>query len=309
MELTEVIKKRRSIRKFSDKPVSRELLTELIEAAALAPTASNLQAWRFFVADDPTLVREIDSFSPGLSGHPPVIIAIASDLAEVERRGSKNSLVYGLMMDASMAAENLMLKAADLGLGTCAIKSYNDKAVHKLLNLPDTMRLEILISLGWAEGEPRTPRRKPMEDVLFWNAWEEPEKSTADRTPEEEPAKARKPENDKKAVGNQAAAARTGGAQAQQTETLRFDKKELQDLLIYMITSAAGLPGEPHMYGPLRLIESSRRLAGMLGDAYGGEVFGELTALIDAGKGRNMTDPEGFCEMLQEAAAKATELL
>ena len=76
----------------------------LIKAAALAPTASNLQAWRFFVADDPELVRDIDSFSPGLSGKPPVIIAIASDLAEAERRGSKNSLVYGLMMDAAMAA-------------------------------------------------------------------------------------------------------------------------------------------------------------------------------------------------------------
>ena len=110
MELTEVIEKRRSIRKFSDKPVSREILTELIREAALAPTASNLQAWRFFVADDPELVRDIDSFSPGLSGKPPVIIAIASDLAEAERRGSKNSLVYGLMMDAAMAAENLMLK-------------------------------------------------------------------------------------------------------------------------------------------------------------------------------------------------------
>ena len=76
-----------------------------------------------------------------------------------------------------------------------------------------------------------------------------------------------------------------------------------------MITSAAGLPGEPQMYGPLRLIESSRRLAGMLGDAYGGAVFEELTALIDAGKGKNMTDPEGFCEMLGKAAAQATDLL
>lgn len=172
MELTEVIEKRRSIRKFSDKPVSREILEVLIKAAALAPTASNLQAWRFFVADDPELVRDIDSFSPGLSGKPPVIIAIASDLAEAEHRGSKNSFVYGLIMDAAMAAENLMLKATDLGLGTCAIKSYNDKAVHKLLKLPDTMRLEILISVGWPAAEPREPKRKAMEDVLFWNTWE-----------------------------------------------------------------------------------------------------------------------------------------
>ena len=300
MQLTEVIEKRRSIRKFSDKPVSRGILEELIKAAALAPTASNLQAWRFFVADDPKLVRDIDSFSPGLSGKPPVIIAIASDLAEVERRGSKNSLVYGLMMDASMAAENLMLKAADLGLGTCAIKSYNDKAVHKLLNLPDTMRLEILISLGWPEGEPRTPKRKPMEEVLFWNAWEGQAEEAADKKTEKE---ADSPSTAEKALKT------ATPAESRNSKAEHFNKKELQDLLIYMITSAAGLPGEPHMYGPLRLIESSRRLAGMLGDAYGGAVFGELTALIDAGKGKNMTDPEGFCEMLGEAAAQATDLL
>ena len=142
-----------------------------------------------------------------------------------------------------------------------------------------------------------------MEDVLFWNTWEEPEVS-------EEAAE--KPEAGKEAVrtDNGKSAARAAEAFASEnTQAQQFNKKELQDLLIYMITSAAGLPGEPHMYGPLRLIESSRRLAGMLGDAYGGAVFEELTALIDAGKGKNMTDPEGFCEMLQDAAAKATELL
>lgn len=287
MELHEVIEKRRSIRKFSEKPVSRELLEQLIRAAALAPSASNMQAWRFFVADEPELVRAIDSFSPGLSGKPPVIIAIASDLAEVERRGSKNSLVYGLMMDAAMAAENLMLEAADLGLGTCAIKSYNDKAVHKLLNLPDTMRLEILISVGWPAAEPREPKRKAMDQVLFWNAWAEP-------AAEDEPVKAQ----DKPAK-----------TQSAQTEPLQLHKKELRDLLIYMITSAAGLPGEPHMYGPLRLIESAERLARMLGSTCEEKDIRELVDIIEEGKGKNMTDPEGFCQMLQEAAAKAVDLL
>ena len=277
MELHEVIEKRRSIRKFSEKPVSRELLEQLIRAAALAPSASNMQAWRFFVADDPELVRAVDSFSPGLSGKPPVIIAIASDLAEVERRGSKNSLVYGLMMDAAMAAENLMLEAADLGLGTCAIKSYNDKAVHKLLNLPDTMRLEILISVGWPAAEPREPKRKAMDQVLFWNAWAEPAEQEEPAKAQDEPVKAQ----DKPAK-----------AQSAQTEPLQLNEKELRDLLIYMITSAAGLPGEPHMYGPLRLIESAGRLARMLGSTCEEKDIRELVDIIEEGKGKNMTDPE-----------------
>lgn len=294
MELHEVIEKRRSIRKFSEKPVSRELLEQLIRAAALAPSASNMQAWRFFVADDPELVRAVDSFSPGFSGKPPVIIAIASDLAEVERRGSKNSLVYGLMMDAAMAAENLMLEAADLGLGTCAIKSYNDKAVHKLLNLPDTMRLEILISVGWPAAEPREPKRKAMDQVLFWNAWAEPAEQEEPAKAQDEPVKAQ----DKPAK-----------AQSEQTEPLQLNEKELRDLLIYMITSAAGLPGEPHMYGPLRLIESAGRLARMLGSTCEEKDIRELVDIIEEGKGKNMTDPEGFWQMLQEAAAKAVDLL
>lgn len=302
MELHEVIEKRRSIRKFSEKPVSREFLEQLIRAAALAPSASNMQAWRFFVADEPELVRAIDSFSPGLSGKPPVIIAIASDLAEVERRGSKNSLVYGLMMDAAMAAENLMLEAADLGLGTCAIKSYNDKAVHKLLNLPDTMRLEILISVGWPAAEPREPKRKAMDQVLFWNAWAEPAEEEAATSPEQE--KSAKAQDEP--VKAQDKPAKT---QSAQTEPLQLNKKELRDLLIYMITSAAGLPGEPHMYGPLRLIESAGRLARMLGSTCEEKDIRELVDIIEEGKGKNMTDPEGFCQMLQEAAAKAVDLL
>lgn len=173
METVQALAKRRSIRKFSDRPVDREILTELVEAACWAPSASNLQSWRFLMVTDADLVRKVDLVSPGLSGHPPVILVICSDLEEVARRGSVHSLEYGCMMDAAMAAENLMLRAVDLGLGTCAIKSYNEPAVRKVLHLPDTARVELLVSIGYPEGEPRCPARKPLEDVLFWNAWKE----------------------------------------------------------------------------------------------------------------------------------------
>ncbi|MDO5545925.1 MAG: nitroreductase family protein [Eubacteriales bacterium] len=173
MEFTDVIAGRHSIRRFRQEQVPTALLEQLIAAAVQAPTASNLQAWRFLVAVEPSLVHKLDLFSPGLSGNPPVIIAVCSDLEEVSRRGSKHSLEYGCMMDAAMAAENLMLKAVELGLGTCAIKSYHEQSVRRLLKLPDTLRLELLISVGWPEGEPRAPQRKPMEQVLFFNEWEE----------------------------------------------------------------------------------------------------------------------------------------
>lgn len=174
MEFSEVLKKRRSIRKFKDRQVSREVLLELVEAASLAPSASNLQAWRFCIVDDPALVRKVDMFSPGISGKPPVIIAICSDYGYAEKKTSgTNYKAYGCIMDASMAAENLMLAAVEKGLGTCAIKSYNDAAVRKLLKLPETLHLEILITVGYPDMDPKQPARKGLDEIAFFNTWEE----------------------------------------------------------------------------------------------------------------------------------------
>lgn len=173
MELSDAIRQRRSIRRFSAQPVPEELLLELILAGARAPSASNLQAWQFFLLTDPELVRKVDLFSPGLSGKPPVIIAVCSDMSYAWEHGSLNSEVYGCIMDASMAAENIMLKAMELGLGTCAIKSFNAAAVGKLLNLPGHYRMELLISVGYPDETPKPRRLRPLEEILHRNAWEE----------------------------------------------------------------------------------------------------------------------------------------
>ena len=124
------------------------------------------------IVTEPDLVAKVDMFSPGLSGHPPVILVICSDM-EYALGHSRNAEIYGCMMDASMAAENIMLAALEEGLGTCAIKSYTDAAVRKLLCLPDTYRIEMLMSIGYPEGDPRDPRRKPLEEILYFNQWEE----------------------------------------------------------------------------------------------------------------------------------------
>lgn len=173
MELSDAIRRRRSIRKFAPQPVPDALLMELIQAGAVAPSASNLQAWQFVLINKPELVRKVDLFSPGLSGNPPTIIAICSDMNYAGEHGSPNSEIYGCIMDASMAAENIMLKAMDLGLGTCAIKSYNAAAVAKILKLPEYFRMELLISVGYPEGDIKPRRLRPLEEVVHWNDWGE----------------------------------------------------------------------------------------------------------------------------------------
>ena len=168
--------KRHSIRSFRPDPVEKSLLLTLADAAQQAPSASNLQAWRFLFITDTELREKVDLFSPGLSGKPPVILVICSDMHKAARKGGKNSEVYGCLMDASMAAENLMLKAVELGLGTCAIKSYNDSAIRKILNIPERYRIEMLMSIGYPQGEPRCPKRPPLEEICFFDHITESEK-------------------------------------------------------------------------------------------------------------------------------------
>lgn len=177
MLLNEAILNRHSIRSFLPDAVDKTLLLKLADAAQQAPSASNLQAWRFLFITDPELREKVDLFSPGLSGKPPVILVICSDMQKAAAKGGKNSKVYGCLMDASMAAENLMLKATELGLGTCAIKSYNDTAVRKILNIPERYRIEMLMSIGYPQGKPRCPKRPPAEEICFFDHITEPEEN------------------------------------------------------------------------------------------------------------------------------------
>ena len=142
MLLNEAIMGRHSIRSFRPDPVEKSLLLTLADAAQQAPSASNLQAWRFLFITDQQLKEKVDL----------------------------------CLMDASMAAENLMLKAVELGLGTCAIKSYNDSAIRKILNIPERYRIEMLMSIGYPQGEPRCPKRPPLEEICFFDHITESEK-------------------------------------------------------------------------------------------------------------------------------------
>lgn len=277
MEFTDIIAQRRSCRAFASTPVDRGVLSALIEAATLAPSASNVQAWRFCVVDDEALVRKLDMVSPGLSGKPPVIIVALTDRAYARAKGGQDAADEFATLDCAYACENLMLAATNAGLGTCAIKSYNDAAVRALIDAPDDFVVELLISVGYPDQAkpPRAPRRKPLDEVCVFNGYN---------------------------VAN-------GGEQSNTQATPELE------LLAYMITSAAGLSGEPSIYGPLRLIESAKRIASMQVEALDQEdperaaKLRHLVQLIDERQNDCMTNEASFYAMLDDAAALLADLL
>ena len=168
MDIKTAILSRRSVRNFNEKEVEKAKLEELAKAAIWAPTGGNAQPWDFIIVSDKEKLRQIKAVSPGLLGMPPSLIAVCSNKqANVEKMGAIGDVLA--VMDCSMASQNIMLRALDLELGTCAIRSFNQSAVREILKIPDGVEPELLITVGYPKQDTKAPSRK--EDVIRWEEY------------------------------------------------------------------------------------------------------------------------------------------
>jgi len=179
-------KQRISVRKFSDRPVEREKILLCLEAARLAPSACNSQPWKFIVVDDPQTKNDlVSSAFNGIystntfAKKAPVIIAVVSEKSSfIASVGAflRDTLYY--LIDIGIATEHLVLQATELGLGTCWLGWFDEKAVKKILKVPDTKRVDILIAIGYPENpeevshkQLKGKNRKPLEEISFFNSY------------------------------------------------------------------------------------------------------------------------------------------
>ena len=172
MDVMKAIKGRRSVRKFTDQSVSGEILLKLLEAAVWAPSGGNAQTWRFVVVTDEAKMKKIKMFSPGLLGGPPAVIIIAQDMDKAKKKGGKMGHESLSKMDSAMAAQNIMLAAYEIGLGTCVIASFHPGAVSKILNLPESLQPHLMVSIGHPAADPPPPPRR-FEDIIWWENYNE----------------------------------------------------------------------------------------------------------------------------------------
>jgi nitroreductase len=164
MELKKAILERRSIRAFSEKPVEKNLLKELLTAGIYAPTAGNIQPWIFFSITDPDGINKIRTISPGMLSNPKALICVCSDQKKAFERAGKGGKTLSLM-DCAMAAQNIMLRAYDLGLGSCVIRSFNPSALREIVGAPDHIQPELIVTIGYPAENPDPPARNT--DVIY----------------------------------------------------------------------------------------------------------------------------------------------
>lgn len=177
MEFIELVNKRQSDRKYAPKPVAREHILKCLEAARLAPSACNSQPWKFIVVDDRAKLSEMSEAAIGLGMNKftvqvPVLVAVVQENMNLSAKAGSivKSKDYS-MMDLGIAVEHFCLQAAELGLGTCIMGWFDEKKVKKLLGVPRSRRVQLLIALGHPDAPTREKIRKPLEAIASWNEY------------------------------------------------------------------------------------------------------------------------------------------
>jgi nitroreductase len=163
MNVYEAVTKRRSIRQFKDIPITYDVLVKCVNAARLAPTASNYQLCEYVIVDDEWLLPQVldainilsgvpkpkDGWSPG-SRPKAYIITLVNTTLEVETGAARTNTNY----DVGLAAENIVLVALEQGLGSCIMTSFDRDKLRQALNIPHKYDIAMVLALGFPDESP-----------------------------------------------------------------------------------------------------------------------------------------------------------
>ena len=169
MEFMEVVRRRRSIRAYKSREVEERILKEILEAARWAPSAKNLQMWKFVVVRDPDKKKALAkaSFDQNFIAEAPLVIAaVALDPGHVMSCG-----VPAYAVDLAIAVEHMALAACDKGLGSCWIGAFEQEKVREILGIPSCCKVVALLPIGYPAESPEPPPRKPLSEIVSYDAF------------------------------------------------------------------------------------------------------------------------------------------
>jgi nitroreductase len=187
MEFLEVVKSRRSIRKFKSDEIPENYITELIEAGRFAPSGINIQPTRYVVIKSEDARKKLNECTPlPFVGAAPVVIACCVDNRAMDHvlesmknnsdPGSDNkksrfsdpaSVKAYLNLNAAIAIDHITLRAVDLGLGTCWVMMFDQEKVKNLLGLDENHDVVALLPVGYPDQSPSQRPRLDMEELLL----------------------------------------------------------------------------------------------------------------------------------------------
>ncbi len=198
MELIDIIRQRRSIRKYKDKPIEEEKVKLILESGMLAPSRTNVQPWRFIVVTDQKIKNELAAaaYNQALVFRAPLAVVIVgileawetvpqrtAELVAAKCFGSEvkeaadhvldgwpqEALTADLALNTAIAGTQMMLTAHSLGIGTCWVKLVDDQAVLKVIDAPPRAYNTGIITFGYPDESPNPRPRLPFNEIVSYN--------------------------------------------------------------------------------------------------------------------------------------------
>lgn len=171
METWDVIRARRNVRSYSDRPIPREHLERILEAGRRAPSSQNWQPWHFIAVTDRAQLGELSRVWRG-AGH---VASSGATIAVVAAEATDDMGRNWLQYDLGQATAFMMLAAADLGIGSGHAAVGDQAGAQRVLGLPAGYRCFYLLAFGYPEGRPLAPithpDRRPFDDVVHRGRW------------------------------------------------------------------------------------------------------------------------------------------
>ena len=179
--MIESIRRRKSVRKFLDKPIEDQKLNEILLAARLAPSGNNRQPWSFIVIKD-ELVREEVAVATNsqmwIATAPVVIVAVADICAMNENYANmivdEETSLYDLkraIRDTAIAVTHMLLEVDNQGLGACWCGAFNQKGIRPVLSVPEDKFVLAVIPIGYPDEQPESKPRKDLEAIVRYETW------------------------------------------------------------------------------------------------------------------------------------------
>ncbi|MBT4539735.1 nitroreductase family protein [Candidatus Woesearchaeota archaeon] len=169
----DAIKTRRNVKHFVPKIVSWEKIAEVLDAARYAPSSGNLQNWKFIVVTDPAQKQALAE-----AAHEQYDITLAGALIVVCGEPEKAERYYGMrgerlftVQNCAAAIQNMLLAAHSLNLGTAWIGVFDEEAVKNELDIPEKIRPQAIIALGYVKEQPEIPAKYPLTTQVFFGKW------------------------------------------------------------------------------------------------------------------------------------------
>ncbi len=169
MKVLDAIEKRYSCRSYQDKAIEASVMNVILEAARIAPSAKNLQDWRYVVVTDVDLKKQVAAAANNqmFIADAGAIVVGCSVCGDSMRCGQPIGPI-----DVSIGLDHISLQAAELGLASCWIGSFYPDQVRPILGIPQDIMIVELMAIGYPAGEQQTRKREPMEKIVCFDRWQ-----------------------------------------------------------------------------------------------------------------------------------------